>query len=244
MVLNKVVANMLGYLEILIRTLSAFLLLLIVTRILGKQTVSNMTFNDFASAITLGGIAANLAFNEKIISGYLVLSLLFFGVISYAISVVSLKNRKWRKWISGSPTVLMEGGKILEDNMRKIRYNLDSLNQSLREKNIFDVEEVEYAVLEDNGKVSVKKKDEYEFVTKKDLKLHLDSASTFPVELIMDGQVIPDNLARSGLSMEKLQKELSKRNKKVSDVFYLVKGTKNQLIFDFYQDSIKNPIEK
>jgi uncharacterized membrane protein YcaP (DUF421 family) len=76
------------------------------------------------------------------------------------------------------------------------------------------------------------------------LKLHLDSALTFPVELIMDGQIIPDNLAKSGLSMEKLQKELSKRNKKVSDVFYLVKGTKNQLIFDFYQDSIKNPIDK
>jgi uncharacterized membrane protein YcaP (DUF421 family) len=244
MVLNKVVANVPGYLEILIRTLAAFLLLLIVTRILGKQTVSNMTFNDLASTITLGGIAANLAFNEKIMSGYLILSLLFFGGISYAISVVVLKNRKWRKWISGSPTVLMEGGKILEDNMRKIRYNLDSLNQALREKNIFDVEEVEYAVLEDNGRVSVKKKDEYEFVTKKDLKLHLDSALTFPVELIMDGQIIPDNLAKSGLSMEKLQKELSKRNKKVSDVFYLVKGTKNQLIFDFYQDSIKNPIDK
>ncbi|SEC28412.1 DUF421 domain-containing protein [Paenibacillus sp. GP183] len=233
-----------GYMEILIRTLLAFLLLLIVTRILGKQTVSNMTFNDFASAITLGGIAANLAFNVKVMMGYIILSLLFFGVISYAVSVAALKNRKWRKWISGSPTVLIEGGKILEDNMRKIRYNLDSLNQALREKNIFDVEEVEYAVLEDNGKVSVKKKDEYEFVTKKDLKLRLDSALTFPVELIMDGKIIQENLAKSGLSMEKLQKELSKRNKAVSDVFYLVKGTQNQLIFDFYQDSLKNPIDK
>jgi uncharacterized membrane protein YcaP (DUF421 family) len=235
---------LLGYLEILIRTFAAFLLLLIVTRMLGKQTVSNMTFNDLASTITLGGIAANLAFNEKIISGHLILSLVFFGVISYAISIVVMKNRKWRKWISGSPTVLMEGGKILEDNMKKIRYTLDSLNQALREKNIFNVEEVDYAVLEDNGKVSVKKKDECEYVTKKDLKLHMDSTLEFPVELIMDGKIIPDNLAKSGLSLEGLQHELSKRNKAVSDVFYLVKGTKNQLIFDYYQDSIDNPIDK
>jgi uncharacterized membrane protein YcaP (DUF421 family) len=232
-----------AYLDILIRTLLSFLMLLIVTRMLGKPTVSNMTFPDFASAITLGGIAANLAFNEKIKSGYIMLSLVFFGVISFVLSVVALKSRKWRKRISGSPTVLIEDGKILEDNMKRIRYTLDALNQALREKNIFNVDEVEYAVFEDNGKVSVKKKDEYEYVTKKDLKLHMEPMLTFPLELIMDGKINPDNLAKSGLSMEELQSELGKRRKTVEDVFYLVKGTKNQLIFDYYQDHINNPID-
>ena len=82
-----------------------------------------------------------------------------------------------RNWISGSPTVLIEGGKILEDNMRKVRYTLDSLDQALREKGIFNIEEVDYAVLEDNGEVSVLRKDEYQYVTKKDMKLSSNSPS-------------------------------------------------------------------
>ena len=90
-------------------------------------------------------------------------------------------------------TVVIENGKILENNMRKIRYTMDSLTQSLREKSIFNHDEVEYAVLEDHGKLSVKKKSEYEWVTRKDLKLHLGRPSNHPGELISEGKIIEDN---------------------------------------------------
>ena len=160
-----------AYVEILIRTVLAILMLLLIAKILGKQTISNMTFHDFVTGITLGAIAANLAFNEKLKWSYLILSLIVITITSFLLSVIALKSRKMRNWISGSPTVLIENGKILEDNMRKVRYTLDSLDQALREKGIFNMEEVEYAVLEDNGKVSVLKRDEYQYVTKKDMKL-------------------------------------------------------------------------
>jgi uncharacterized membrane protein YcaP (DUF421 family) len=146
-----------AYMDIFIRTITALIILLVVARILGKQTISNMTFHDFVTGITIGAIAANLAFNEKIEVWYLILSLIVVTITSYTLSVIAIKSRKLRKWISGSPTVMIEHGKILEDNMKKVRYTMDSLNQSLREKDIFNIEEVEYALLEDNGRLSVLK---------------------------------------------------------------------------------------
>lgn len=232
-----------GGLETILRTVSAFVLLLVMSRMLGKQTISNMTFHDFVSSITLGSIAANLAFNHSVGAWRLILSLFVFFVISYLASYLAMKNRTLSRWICGTPTVVIEHGKILEGNMRGIRYTMDSLVQSLREKDVFNVEEVEYAVLEDHGKLSVKKKSEYERVTRKDLKLHAEAVKSFPVELIMDGKILADNLESNGLTKEWLERELAKRNKAVSDVFYGVKGTQNQLMFDYYRDGIEKPIE-
>jgi uncharacterized membrane protein YcaP (DUF421 family) len=231
------------YMNIFIRTITALFLLLFIARMLGKQTLSNMTFHDFVSGITLGAVAANLAFNEKISAWYIILSLVVIGVTSYISTVMAIKSRKLRKWISGSPTVLIEDGHILDGNMGKAKYTIDMLNQSLREKEIFNIEEVEYALLEDNGKLSVLKKDEYHFVTKKDLKLAANK-SFFPVELIMDAVVIEENLERNGIEKEWLMKELKKRGKKLSDVFYAVLGTRQQIVFDFYKDQIIQPIDK
>ncbi|MDQ0872350.1 uncharacterized membrane protein YcaP (DUF421 family) [Paenibacillus sp. V4I3] len=232
-----------AYMDILIRTVLSILVLLLIAKMLGKQTISNMTFHDFVTGITLGAIAANLAFNETIKLSYLILSLIVITVTSYLLSVIALKSRKMRNWISGSPTVLIEGGKILEDNMRKVRYTLDSLDQALREKGVFDIEEVDYAVLEDNGVVSVLKKDEYKYVTKKDMKL-LPNAQVFPIELIMDGKMMEKNLENNGLTKEWLELELKRKGKKLSDVFYAARGTKQQLVFDFYEDGIHQTIDK
>ncbi|WP_225446102.1 DUF421 domain-containing protein [Paenibacillus rhizovicinus] len=231
------------YWDILIRAIIAILLLLIMANILGKQTISNMTFLDFVTSITIGAIAANLAFNTKLKSTHMVLALIVMGITSVLLSVIALKSRKWRNWISGSPTVLIEGGKILEGNMKKVRYTLDSLDQALREKGIFNMGEVEYAVLEDNGVLSILKKDDYQFVTKRDLKLGGGSLS-FPIELIMDGALMEQNLTMNGLTREWLENELRRRGKRIEDVFYAVRGTHKQLFFDYYEDRIRQPVDK
>ncbi|MFC5652545.1 DUF421 domain-containing protein [Paenibacillus solisilvae] len=232
-----------AYMEILIRAILSIILLLFIAKILGKQTISNMTFHDFVTGITIGAIAANLAFNEDLKWSYLLLSLVVISATSFSLSLIALKNRKLRSWISGSPTVLIEGGKILENNMKKVRYTLDSLDQAIREKGIFNMEEVEYAVLEDNGMVSVLQWDEYRYVAKKDLKLH-SNAQAFPVELIMDGTFMETNLEHNGLTKDWLESELRRRGKRLCDVFYAVRGTQQQLFFDFYEDGIHKPIDK
>lgn len=117
-----------------------------------------MNFHEFVTAVIMGAIAANLAFNEKMEVMHLIISLIVFTCTSYLLSKMNLKSRKLRLLAEGSPTVLIEGGKIMENNLAKNKLTLDSLNQMLRQKDIFNIEEVEYALLEVNGQVSVMKK--------------------------------------------------------------------------------------
>lgn len=157
------------HLIILIRSFSAFIILMIIARALGKQTLSNMNFHEFVTAVILGAIAANFAFNEKIEVAHLLIALSVFTITSYILSKLFLKFRKFKMWTEGTPTVLIEGGLILEDNMKKNNMTMDSLNEQLRQKEIFNIEDVEYALLEINGKLSVQKKKELQAVTLKDL---------------------------------------------------------------------------
>ncbi|MFE4712313.1 DUF421 domain-containing protein [Paenibacillus sp. NPDC056722] len=232
-----------AYWDILFRAALSILALLLVAKLLGKQTISNMTFHDFVTSITLGSIAGNLAFNESLKTSYFILALIVVTAVSFLLSYIALKNRKLRNWISGSPTVLIENGEILEHNMKKLRYTLDTLAQVLRGMGIFNMEEVAYAVLEDNGTVSVLKKEEYQFVTKKDMKLPVKTQH-FPVEFVMDGVIMEKNLESHGLTTEWLEKQVKRKGKRLSDVFYAVRGTQHQLFFDFYEDGIQKPVDK
>lgn len=234
---------MLEHMIILLRSISAFVILLIITRFLGKQTLSNMNFHEFVTAVILGAIAANFAFNEKMEVIHLLISLAVFTFTSYFLSKIVVKNRKLRMWAEGTPSVVIEGGKILEENLRKNKLTLDTINQMLRQKDIFDISEVEYGVLEINGKISVMKKKEHQNVTLKDMKKGLKGNQQFPIELIMDGQLLENNLKINDLSPEWIIEKLKVRNKEIADVFYAVKGTDGQLYIDLYRDKIQHPVD-
>jgi uncharacterized membrane protein YcaP (DUF421 family) len=231
------------FLEIIIRTFIAFTLVMIIAKILGKHTLTQMTYYDFVSSITLGAITGNIAFNTGIKSGYLTVALLTFGGIVYIVALLTMKSRKLRKWFSGKPTIVIESGKILENNLKKLKFSLDTLDQELREKDIFDINEVEYAVLELNGKVSVLKKPEYRQITQRDLLGANAQKSQFPLELIMDGKVVLQNVKHDGISPEWLAERLKEKGLSVEEVFYAVKGTTGHLYFDLYKDKIKHPVD-
>ncbi|WDZ55944.1 DUF421 domain-containing protein [Paenibacillus polymyxa] len=216
---------------------------MLIGRILGKQTLSNMNFHEFVTAVILGAIAANFAFNEKIKVVHLLIALSVFTITSYVLSKFFLKFRYFKMWTEGAPTVLIEGGFILEDNLKKNNMTLDSLNQQLRQKEIFNIEEVEYALLEINGKLSVQKKKELQAVTLKDLQLNAGNATQFPIELVIDGQLLHGNLNSNHIPESWLLSQLKARDKKLEDVFYAVKGSNGQLYVDEYKDKIQHPID-
>ena len=190
------------------QTALVFFSLLIFTRILGKTQVAQLTFYEYISGITIGSIAANIAASEpdKVWNHYYDL-VLFMG-LTYVLSVITMRNRPLRKLIEGSPTIVIANGHILADNMHKIRYDLDELNGQLRQNGVLDPSEVQYAVLETSGDLSVIKKSDYQPVTKTDMGMQLPDP-TFPVELIMDGQVIDRNLRKQNKSRAWLDEQLA-----------------------------------
>lgn len=230
--------------EVILRTLSAFVLLTCIAHILGKQTISQMTSHDYIASITLGSIAGNLTFNTSIDFSNFITALVIFSTIIFIATLISLKNRKARALFNGEPTVVIEDGKILEKNLKKLKFTLDSLNQSLRKKDIFDIDEVEYAIIEADGQLSVLKKPPYRYVTRKDLGISTPPQSSFPIELIMDGQIITKNFTQHHFTTSWIYTELKQRGLTLTDVSYCVQGTNNQLYFDLYKDKIHSPIDK
>ncbi len=220
------------------QTSLVFLSLLVFTRILGKTQVGQLTFYEYVSGITIGSLAANIAAADpdKVWSHYYDLVLL--TVLTYLVSLVTMKNRPLRKLIEGSPTIVIENGRIIEENMHSLRYDLDELNGHLRQQGILDPTEVQYAILETTGDLSVIKKADYQPLTKSDLNIHLPDPS-FPVELIMDGVIIERNLRKQNHSKAWLEKQLADRGIfDVSEVTYAVIDSKGQLFVNRKTQSI------
>lgn len=231
--------------DTVIRSAAAFGIMMLITRILGKPTIAQMTYHDFVAAITLGALTANIAFNVNMSVWQLLVALITFSGIAYLLMILALKSRKLRKWTSGQPTVLIQEGKILENNMRKLKLTLDTLNQELREHNIFNMDEVQHAVLELNGKISVLKKAEHMPVTRKDLNLQTSIQHSFPIELIMDGQIVKDNLQQNGIKKEWLLSQVKTRGLSLENINYAVKSSNGQLFFDQYEDKLlHHPVDK
>ncbi|MDR4927261.1 MULTISPECIES: DUF421 domain-containing protein [Peribacillus] len=225
--------------EIIFRTFSSFILLWVFVHLLGKQTIAQRTYHLYIASITMGTIAGNLTFNINIKFLYFIIAIIIMGTIVFILNLLAVRNPRFGKWIAGEPATLIQKGKILEESMERMGYSLDSLKQALRGKDIFNIEEVECAILEINGSLSVLKKEQYQNATKQDLPL-LPSAGTVPIELVYDGKILYENLSKHTYDDEWLMAELKKRNLAVFDISYAVVGTKGNLYIDLIKDQSRD----
>ncbi|MEH7117460.1 DUF421 domain-containing protein [Neobacillus vireti] len=232
------------HIEVILRSITSFSLLLIGTRILGKQTISQMTMFDFVASISLGAISANLAFNTSVKVHHTIIAFTIYVAIILLMAVISLKNRKGRKFLAGDPTIVIQNGKVLEGNMKKMRYTLDYLNQQLRERDVFNIEEVLFAIVETNGTLTVLKKPQFRNVTRQDLMIAVMSEQKLPIELIMDSEIMEENLEQNNLTHSWLESELKKRNLTKHDVVYAVLAPNGHMYVDTFRDYIHSPIDK
>ena len=219
--------------EIIFRTFTAFILLWVFVQLLGKQTIAQRTYHLYIASITMGTIAGNLAFNIKIKFLYFIISIIIMGTVVFMLNLVAVRNPRFGKWIAGEPAILIQKGQILEETMERMGYSLDSLKQALRGKDIFNIEEVECAILEINGTLSVLKKKQYQNTIKQDL---LSSAGTVPIELVYDGKILYENLSEHTYDEEWLMAELQKRKLSPLDISYAVVGTKGNLYIDLFRN--------
>lgn len=229
--------------EVILQTLLAFFGILIFARLLNKQQVAQLTFYDYINGITFGSIAAALATDVQQRTWQHLLGLALFALLTYLMSYISLNNRPLRKILEGEPTVVIHNGKILEQNMASLRYNHDDLMTQLREKDCFNISDVEFAVFEPNGSLSVLLKSQKLPITPENLGISTNYKG-ISSELIVDGKIIYQNLSQNHLDNQWLNEELKKQGIfSVNEVSYASLDVAGNLYVDKIMDNIQNKLD-
>ncbi|MFJ8071174.1 DUF421 domain-containing protein [Peribacillus sp. NPDC096447] len=228
------------WIEIVLRSLFFLIVLFLITKVLGKKQLSQLSFFEYVTGITIGNVGAELATKVEgnIIHG--VLSILVFAIAPFIAGLISLKSKTFRDLIEGKATVFIKDGKVMEDNLKKEKYTIDELLGLLRKKDVFDISEVEFALLEANGDFSVMLKKQNQPVTAKDLNLSV-AAVKEPQTIIMDGSILDEPLSTIGLNRNWLHTELDKLGVLLENVFLGQANSNGELTVDLYDDKLKVP---
>ena len=222
--------------EIVVRCIIAMTTLFFMTKLLGKKQVSELSLFDYVVGISIGNFASEMAINLEAEFFNAMLAIVVFVVLAYIISILTLKSLKLRKFFIGSPTILLEHGNLIYKNMKKSMIDVNDILSQAREMGYFDISEVEFAILEANGKISFLPKGEYKNVNIKDMNLKIEKQGLC-ANVIMDGNIMNDNLNNIGKDEEWLLHELDVKGKNVSDILLATVDINDKLgIFDRRKD--------
>lgn len=218
-------------LEQIYRTIFIYFLVLIIIRMMGKREIGQLSPFDFVVAIIIAELAAIPMEATDVPLWHSIMPLVVLGLLEVFMSYATLFSRTLRGIVCGHPQVIIKNGRMLRDEMRKARYNLDDIMEQLREKGIVEVDDVEFAVLETSGRLSVILKSQHRPVTPADLGI----ATTYeglPTVLVMDGSVLNKNLKAIDLSEAWLNEQLGKHGLSPEDVLLATLGTSGRLFIN------------
>ena len=219
-----------------LRTLLLYIVLVLTVRLMGKRQIGEMEPSEFVVTMLIANLAAIPMQDTAIplLSG-LVPILVILG-LELILAVLSLRCIHIRTFFCGKPVILMENGKILEKNLQKTRVNLDELTMHLREKDIFDLTEVKYAILETNGSISTLLYPKHQPATAKDAGIHVD-ALQLPVTLISGGRLLHENLRLAGRTEAWVKEQLSHYHCAVRDVYLLTAEPSGRLYLSIRKEA-------
>lgn len=166
---------------------------------MGRKQISQLNMYDYVVGITIGSVAAEIStsLESNFFNGVLVMAV--YTAVSVLISFVTEKSIVLRRFIIGTPIIIIEKGKILEASLKKAKFDINDLLQEARIGGYYDISQIEYAIMEPNGMVSFLPKSKYMPVTPSDMKLKVDKNSIVS-NLVIDGNIIEDNLKNIGKS--------------------------------------------
>ncbi len=190
------------------RIITIIPLLLFITLFMGKRAIGELPVFDFLIIVTLGAVVGADIADPSIHHFPTAVAIIILGIFQRIIANWKLSKRKFGKLITFEPTVVIQNGKFITANLKEIRYSVDNILQMLREKNVFDIKEVETAIIEPNGALSVLKKAQKRSVTLEDLELNAKSPSiSFPV--IIEGKVYKNVLQEFNVDEHWLKQQLA-----------------------------------
>ncbi|MGN7763913.1 DUF421 domain-containing protein [Paenibacillus sp. 22594] len=228
------------WIEVIWRTAFAVVILFFLTKLLGKRQVSQLSFFEYITGITVGSIAAYISLDTDKTWHLGLIALAVWVSFSLGIEFLQIKSKKARDFIDFKSTVLIKDGKILEDNMKKERLSTDELLEELRKKDVFKVADVEFAIMESDGAINVLLTRENQPLTPKHLGVKV-APEQVTQAVIMDGKIMDEPLDTLGLTRGWLQGELEKLNLTAENVFLGQVDSYGELTVDLYTDNVEVP---
>ncbi len=207
-----------SFLILCLTALGSFGALFLSAKLIGHKQIAQLDFFDYIAGITIGSIAAEMATDLET-PWKSMTAMLIYGGVTVLLSVVSNRFPRTRKYLNGTPTILMDHGKLYRENLKKAKLDLSEFMVMCRQQGYFDLSNIQTAVFEYNGKLTILPVSSQRPATPNDLNLAPEQELLF-TELIMDGQILEDNLKRMGLDLAWLTKQLEQSHiHSAEDVF-------------------------
>ena len=213
-----------------IRTILLYLLLIAVVRLMGKRQIGQMEPSEFVVTMLVANLAS-IPMQDGAIPLYSgVIPIVTVLGVELVLSALAMKNTRLRKLLCGKPVILVENGNILQKNLRKTRITLDELTGHLREKDVLDLQSVQYAILETNGNLSVFPFPKEKPASAKEAGVQVKK-QYLPVTIISDGEILTKNLSKAGKDRAWVQKVLQQRQATVEETWLLTVDAGDRIVF-------------
>ena len=215
-------------LKVVLVSLLSAVVLFIIAKLIGHKQISQLDLFDYITGITIGSIGAELATElEKPIKPFI--AMIVYGAITVTLSVITSKFPKTRKIINGSPTIIMNNGKIYRKNMKKAKIDLSEFLMLCRQEGYFNLSDIQTAIFEYNGRLTVLPVSTKRPVNSEDMNLSPEPEH-ISTEVIMDGRILDENLKRLGLDIKWLEKQIKAQGfKNAKEIFLGICDQNNRL---------------
>lgn len=217
------------FIKVILTSFLSAVSLFLIAKVMGHKQVAQLDFFDYITGITIGSIAAEMA-TELESPWKPLVAMVIYGSVAYGLTITAHKIPKMRKYINGTPTIVMNNGKLFRENMKKAKLELSEFMVLCRQEGYFDLNEIQTAVFEYNGRLTILPKSEKKPVSPEDLNLN-PPKSGISTEVIMDGRILHDNLKRLGLDLVWIEKQLkNQKYKSAEEIFLGLCGENNKLL--------------
>lgn len=226
--------------NVFIRGLISLLILFFITKLLGKKQVSQMSLFDYVIGISIGNFAAEMTVNLETEEINGIFAVIIFGVIAYLVSYLTLKSIKLRRFFMGVPSIIIEQGKIIEKNMKKNKIDVNDLLEQCRTNGYFDISQIDYAILEVNGELSILPKTNYRPLNLIDMNIKKESEGLC-ANVIIDRKIMLNNLVKANKNKDWLMKQLKiKGYNNLENILLATLDNKDKLIVYEKNNDIKS----
>lgn len=224
-------------LKALLAALGSAIIMFAIAKLLGNKQISELNMFDYINGITIGSIAAEMSVSTSMREvSIAIVAMLVYGLVGLGLSILTMKSISCRRFFSGKALILIERGKLYEKNLKKAKIDIDDLLTKARINGYFDISQIAYAILENNGEISFLPISQNAPPTANDLNVQVQKESIC-INIVIDGKILEKNLKLSGNDKQWLSKSMSEQGYALHEVFLATVDINNSLVIFPYQQT-------